>query len=61
MMTSFAIIETDEGMRVIELSPGQSAEDAAIVHGGTLIDPGPYVSYDEAYDAMFDMDLEEED
>jgi hypothetical protein len=60
-MTTFAIIETDEGMRVVELSPGQSAEDAAIVHGGNLIDSGPYVSYEEAYDAMFDMDMEDED
>lgn len=59
-MHNFALIETDDGLTVVELQPGQTADDSAAIHGGTLVDPGPYPSYDEAYDALADLQAEEE-
>jgi hypothetical protein len=60
-MTSFAIIELDDGLTVVELQPGEKPEDAAVRQGGVLADPGPYPTYDEAYDALVEMEGEEED
>jgi hypothetical protein len=51
-MTRYAIIETDEGMTVTELPPGAMAEDTATEHGGVVVDPGPYATFEDAYDAM---------
>jgi hypothetical protein len=58
-MPHFAIIETDAGLTVAETDPTLQPEEAAIRHGGVVVDPGPYRSYDDAYDAM--LALEDED
>jgi hypothetical protein len=58
-MIQFAIIELANGLTVVELQPGQTPEDAAASRGGVLVDPEPYPTYKEAYDAL--MDLQEED
>jgi hypothetical protein len=58
-MSRFAIIETDEGMTVTELPPGVVAEDTATKHGGVVVDPGPYPTFEDANDAM--LALQEED
>jgi hypothetical protein len=60
-MTSFAIIELDDGLTVVEVQPGEKPEDVAVREGGVLVDPGPYPSYDEAYDAMLELEGEDED
>lgn len=60
-MTQFAIIEVPDGLTVIELEPGQSPEDASIGQGGTLVDPGPFSSYEEANDALAELQPEEEE
>lgn len=60
-MVQFAIIEVPDGLTIVELKPGQKAEDAAITHGGMLIDPGPYPSYDEANDALIALESEEDE
>jgi hypothetical protein len=58
-MVQFAIIELDDGLTIIELQPGQTPEDAAASQGGVLVDPGPYPTYEEADDAL--RDLQDED
>ena len=60
-MEYFAIIEVDDGFEIVEVLPGQLAEDAAASEGGVLVDPGPYRSYDEATDALDQMELEQDD
>jgi len=60
-MVDFAIIELEDGLTVVELQPGQSAEDAAASRGGILIDPGPYSSYEEACDALSDLEYADEE
>lgn len=60
-MSHFAIIEVEEGLQVAEMSDPDTAEEAASVAGGIVIDPGPYDSYEEAYDAMLAIEEENED
>jgi hypothetical protein len=60
-MADFAIIELEDGLTVVELDDGQSPEDAAVSQGGTLVDPGPYPSYEEACDALVDLQYEDEE
>lgn len=60
-MVSFAIIEVDDGLTIATIQPGQSAEEAATAQGGVLIDPGPFGTYEEAYDAMMNLGEEEDE
>jgi hypothetical protein len=60
-MAHFAIIEVDDGLTIVEVAPGQKPEDAAVQQGGTLVDPGPFPSYEEANDALIDLQAEDED
>jgi hypothetical protein len=60
-MVDFAIIELEDGLTVVPLQPGQSAEEAAVLNGGTLVDPGPYPSYEDACDALIDLQYEDEE
>lgn len=60
-MPRFAIIEVDEGLTVAELESNETPEDAAQVRGGVVIDPGPYLSYQEACDAMLSLEDESDD
>jgi hypothetical protein len=55
---TYCIIETDDGWTIAELSPERTAEDAAGMLGGAVIDPGPYDSYEDASDAL--VSLQEE-
>lgn len=60
-MPQFAIIDADSGLTVIQLPPGISVAEAATREGGTVVDPGPYGSYDDAYDALLALPEEETD
>ncbi len=60
-MPRYAIIETDAGLTIVEVQPGVSLEDTALRHGGVVVDPGPYESYDEACDAMMGLKFEEDE
>ena len=60
-MVDFAIIELEDGLTVVELPHGRSPEDVALLQCGTLVDPGPYPSYDDAYDALIDLEYEDEE
>jgi hypothetical protein len=51
-MSCFAIIETEEGLTLTQVPPHGSPEEAAALVGARLVDPGPYPSYEEAYDAL---------
>lgn len=51
-MPMYCIIETENGWTVVEHPPQGTAEEAALRVGGTVIDPGPYESYEDACDAL---------
>lgn len=51
-MAHYEVVETDEGLSVVEIEPGATPEEAASRRGAILIDPGPYEGYDEACDAL---------
>ena len=59
-MVDFAIIELEDGLTVVELQHGLRPEDVAVKRRGTLVDPGPYPSYEEACDALHDLQDDEE-
>ncbi len=59
-MLSYEIIEMDEGLAVAEIPAGATAEEVALARGGIMIDPGPYTSFDEAYDALLALQAEED-
>ncbi|MBN1909596.1 MAG: hypothetical protein JW818_07655 [Pirellulales bacterium] len=54
-MIHYAIIETDEGLTVAEIPESSNPEETAASHGALLIDPGPFDSYEAAYDAMMSI------
>ncbi len=60
-MTLYAIIETDAGLTVAEMGRGTYPEEEAARHGGVLVDPGPYPTYEDAYDAMLALADEDDD
>jgi hypothetical protein len=60
-MVDFAIIELEDGLTVVELPSGQSPEVVALSHGGILVDPGPYPSFEDANDALIDLQYEDEE
>jgi hypothetical protein len=60
-MLLYQIIETDEGLAVAESQPGVTPDEVAAARGGILIDPGPYRTFDDAYDAMQALQEEEEE
>ena len=51
-MSTYIVIENDSGLRVAELEAKETAEEAARKHSGVIVDPGPYHSYEDAYDAL---------
>jgi hypothetical protein len=58
-MLRYELIETNEGLTVIEIPPDNTAEDAARQQGGLVVDPGPFTNYEEAYEALMAMKDEE--
>ncbi len=60
-MHQFEIIETDEGVVVAEIEPNRTAEETASRQNAVVVDPGPYDTYEEAYDAMLALKLDDEE
>jgi hypothetical protein len=60
-MPLYAIIEIDVGLTVVEMNAGATPEEEAVNLGGTVIDPGPYLTYDDAYDAMLALQADDEE
>jgi hypothetical protein len=60
-MLQYELVETNDGLTVVEIPTGCSAEEAAVQQGGLIVDPGPFTSYEDAYEALMALKLEEED
>lgn len=60
-MATYAIIELEDGLTIATVEPGQTPEAAAEGQGGVLVDPGPFDSYEDAYDAMLNLEGEDEE
>jgi hypothetical protein len=60
-MAQYEIIETADGLMVAEIPAGMTSGEAARRCRGAVIDPGPYASYEEAYDVMMSLRLDEEE
>jgi hypothetical protein len=60
-MLQYELIETDEGLTVAEIAKDIAPEEAASRRRGLLIDPGPYDTYEDAYDAMMALKFEDEE
>jgi hypothetical protein len=57
----FAIIEVEDGMAIIECDPQEDLQAVALGHRGTVIDPGPFPSYDAAYDELLNLEANEDE
>lgn len=60
-MIQYAIIELEDGLTIIEVPPDQTVESVTASAGGVLIDPGLYSSYEDASDALANLQLEGEE
>lgn len=57
-MTTYCLIETVDGTMIAEQLTAESAEETALRIGGTVVDPGPYDSAEDAYDALLAFEEE---
>ena len=57
-MQRYVVLETDDGLRVVEVDETSSPEREAERFGGVLIDPTPYATYEDAFDALLVIDAE---
>jgi hypothetical protein len=60
-MSYYVLVEVEDGNTVVELEPEESVEEAAIRAGGLLVDTTTYRSYEEAYEALEQLVVLEED
>ena len=54
----YFVIETDDGLTVTRADENGSPETAAEREGGVLVDPTPYATYEDAYDALLVIEAE---
>ena len=57
-MQCFVVIETDSGLTVATVDENTSAEAEAERSGGVLVDPTPYATFEDAYDALLLIEAE---
>lgn len=57
-MQCFVVIETDNGLTVAPIDEHTSPEVEAERSGGVLIDPTPYATFEDAYDALLLIEAE---
>lgn len=60
-MANYTIIETHQGLKVIEVPPGESLATAAARHGGVTLDSNLYRRLQDAYEALTHLAQEEQD
>lgn len=60
-MATYAVIETEKGLNVVEVQSGESASAAALRHGGVVADPNLYRRLQDAYDALVHLAHEEQE
>ena len=59
-MIAYSIIETEDGLAVVDRPASESAEECAVRHGGIVVDPGPYKTSEDAYDALLALQMDDE-
>ena len=59
----YCIVETEDGWAIAELPPNCTAAEVAAESGASVLDPGPYDTYEEAADALASLqdELAEDD
>jgi hypothetical protein len=57
-MALYCIIETEDGLNIVEHSEGMTAEETAHRSGGTVVDSGPYHDYEDACEALVALEQE---
>jgi hypothetical protein len=57
-MRSYCIVELDAGLTIVEQPDAADPEDTALKAGGTLVDPGPFQTPEDAYDALLALEQE---
>jgi hypothetical protein len=57
----YAIIEVEDGMTIMEYDVADDPEALARLHQGTIVDVGPFHSYDAAYDELLNLEANEDD
>lgn len=57
----YAIIEVEDGKTIIEYDPADDPQVAASRYQGTVVDPGPFHSFDAAYDELLNLEANEDD
>ncbi len=57
-MQSYIVIETDDGLTVVEVDETRSLEFEAERNAGVLVDPTCYATFEDAYDALLIIDAE---
>ena len=60
-MTYFIIIELDDGNSIVECPAGEDPMAVAEACGGVLVDEGPYTSYEDAGDALDNLEPEDDE
>ena len=60
-MLRYELVENDAGLTVIEIPNGYTAEEAARQQEGLIVDPGPFTSYEDAYEALMALKLDDEE
>ena len=60
-MVSFVIIELEDGLTVATVQPEQDPEAVATSEGGVLVDSGPFDTYEQAYDALVELEGDDEE
>jgi hypothetical protein len=60
-MLRYELVETNDGLAVVEIPAGSTAEEAARQQGGLIVDPGPFTSYEDAYEALMALKLDEDE
>lgn len=51
----YCIIETQDGWTIAEIPTNRTADEVGAESGATVIDPGPYDSYEDASDALVSL------
>ena len=57
-MQGYFVVEADDGLIVTEVNEGSSPEAEAERVGGVVVDPTPYATFEDAYDALLIIDAE---
>ncbi len=57
-MQSYIVVETDDGLTVVEANDTHSPEVQVERLGGVLVDPMLYATYEDAYDALLVFEAE---